>query len=196
MNVYLKDTNNKLDLGMKPLNGHGKVEASSHLYGSDDIVSTDDAQSDRKIFTVESSGGPKEEAFYFDNDRFDFSPIVVDAPVIVNQNELKAYAARLLEIIWKKDAKKLLVEMEPKIRDYATAFSSPEVMLRNSLVEQLTGLFSHEQLKRPSIEAIVLVPYCDGRVWALKMKPDLPLIYVSDDGSIMSLEIYVGTVDG
>jgi hypothetical protein len=86
--------------------------------------------------------------------------------------------------------------MEPKIRDYATAFSSPEVMLRNSLVEQLTGLFSHEQLKRPSIEAIVLVPYCDGRVWALKMKPDLPLIYVSDDGSIMSLEIYVGTVDG
>jgi len=197
INVYLvKGKENRLDIWMKPLTGQGKVQASTYRYGNSDVVSTDDAQNDRDVFTVQSADGVKEQTFYFGNDIFDFSAILVDAPVIDEENELNAYAAQLLDIIGRKAVKELVAEMEPKVRDYAVGFSSPEAPIRMSLEEQLATLLSDEKLDVPSIENVVLIPYCDRRVWALREKPDQPLIHISDNGSIMSLEIYVGTVDG
>ena len=197
VNLYLIGKKNELKIRIKPnTDGPGKVEASTYLYGASEIVSTDDAQGDREKFIVESMDGSKEATFYFDNDKFDFSAVISEGPVIDQESELKAYAAELLTILKKKDIKTLLSEMDPKVRDYAISFSAAEETLINSLKGQLTEILSHNKLKKPSIDDIIYVPYCGGRLWGLKIKPDLPFVYISEDDTVISLEIYVGTANG
>src|SRR5690606_30390577 len=117
VNVYLIGKNNRLQIALKPHQGkHGRVEASPYLYGAGDVVSTDDEQADRKKFIVETSGEEKNEVFSFDNPRFDFSHVLVEAPVVKDEQSLRTYAAKLLDLIARKDADQLVAEMQPKVR--------------------------------------------------------------------------------
>lgn len=197
VNLYLIGKKNKLEIRIKPnTNTPGKVQASTYLYDASEVVSTDDEQNDREIFKVESSDGVKEAVFYFDNDKFDFSTVISQGPVIDQESELKAYASELLTLIKKKDVKQLLSAMKPKVRDYAISFSAPEETLVKSLEGQLSEMLSESKLKKPSIDDIGFVSYCGGRLWRLKIKPDLPFIYASEDDNVISLDIYVAKVDG
>ncbi len=195
VNVYLAGRKNELKIWMKPLDGPAKVVVSAYLYDDSDVVSTDDAQPGRKEFVVESSGEPKEQVFHFDSGKFDFSEVFLDAPVIAMGPELNTYAAALLKMIGGTDVKGLLAEMNPKVRDYALAFSAPEEVLRTSLEEQLSMFLSDEKLVKPIPEEITWTSYCEGRVWALRGSSGRALLYI-DDGNDQSLEIYVALVDG
>lgn len=196
VNLYLIGKNNELEVTVKPHTGkQSRVDASAYLYGASDVVSTDDAQADRKVFTVEASGEEKQGVFVFDNEKFNFANVLAGAPVIGDEKVLRAYAAELIESIRKKDVGKLLTEMQPKIRDYAASFSAPEEALKESLKGQLTEMLGNASLKKASAEDITFTPYCDGRIWALRIKPNIPFLYIKEDDSEMTLEIFVG-MDG
>lgn len=197
VNLYLIGKNNKLDITLKPHAGkQGRVEASPYLYDAGDVVSSDDAQPDRRVFTLETSGEEKRSVFSFDNERFDYAHVLVDAPVVSDENALRAYAATLIRSIQAKDVESLLKEMHPKVRDYAASFSAPEEALNESLRGQLAEMLGNANLRKASAEEITFTPYCDGRVWALRINPDVPFFYIKDEESEMALEVFVGMQEG
>lgn len=193
VNLFLVGKDNNLVIRIKPLQGEGWVQAAIYTYGQSDIVSTDDEQS-AEVYKLASGGPEKEASFSFSNERFDFSHSLTEPPV-TTEKEVRAYAARLLDIIGQRNARAYLEEMQPAIADYRLAFSAQQIS-PGALESQFSGLFSDPGLKVPDARNLRCIPRNDGRIWELRQDDGRPLIFISQKDGSASLEVFVAKING
>ncbi|MBD3319039.1 hypothetical protein GF342_03980 [Candidatus Woesearchaeota archaeon] len=158
------------------------------------VVSTDRQQSDLMNFSFskELEKGPLTKTFTFTSTGANFSNRLVSAPILEDKNALLDYAMNVQKAILDKDKEALQRHMKTKMLDYAKAFGVPdEHMLQeldnfiHMMFQEKPILFTREQVKA--------TPWCDKRIWELKVTPDNALLRTKEG---WTMPVFVGLVDG
>jgi len=194
INLALVGENNELKIIAKPLSDNAFIGGSIALYGGGDIVSSDDDKEGVLTFNFNIEDKTT-KTFTFNNDRFDFSDILTNTPVIDDEDRIINYAVEILAMIERRDTKALLEQLEPKISDYAESFSvEKSLMVENMkmVLNESVFFMQRDKVQRGDIKPEA---HCGGRVWELRANGH-PLIYTINEETAQQMEIYVAEVDG
>jgi len=195
INLALIGKGNELEVVAKPLGPNAFVSGGISPYGGGEMVSSDDERSGVLKFDFRADKEVR-KTFEFDNERYDYSQVLVESPVIRDIERLRDYGVKLQALIAQKKNKELIDEMKPKIEATAIAFSvEPSIMYENMQQVLSDNIFTTNWQK---VERQEIVPksFCKGKVWELSTADNKPLIYAEEDGGSTQMAIYVAEVDG
>lgn len=196
VNLALIGKDNRLLIKTAPLGDNAMTSGSIALYKGSEVVSTNDQKEPIVSFEIDIVK-PENRVFTFDNDRFDFSKVLIDSEPLDDTSALADYAMKLRGWVNQKDIQALLEQMEPKIDDYAEAYSVSADVIRQSLQESFTSDLFNVDWQEVKREEIVPVPYCDGRMWELTVSSDhRPLFFSETEEGSTALQVYVASING
>lgn len=195
VNLALIGEGNKLLVFAKPLGENAFVKGSIAVYKSGEVVSSDDEKEKILEFTMDASR-EQERIITFDNEQFDFSELLVKTPVLTDTTRMVEYAMKLKHWVQNKDIGTLIDHMEPKVRDYAAAYSVSEEVIRESLKQSFTGDMFQIEWEEVKTEDVIPVSYCDGRLWELTTSQGHALFYSATNDGHTSLPVYIAEVNG
>jgi len=136
--------------------------------------------------------------FQFDNqeppsfkDRFYEGPVIQDERLVLN------YGLHLLKLLETKNDQQLYREFKPKLDDYNLAYPT----FREDDAVTFPAFFREEffpggPITNLSVDQIGIRPWCNGRIWEIYAKPDLPFFRTSGlNGQVNEMEIFAANVD-
>jgi len=194
VNLALIGKNNTLKIVAKPTGDNAFVNGDIVPYKGGEMVGTDDDREGVLSFEF-STENESIKTFEFNNDRYDYSDILINTPKIEDEERLKDYAIELVAMVERRDTENLLEQLRPKIEDYAKAYTvESDIMIQNMRQVLNENIFTmkREKVQREDIE---LVSHCDGRLWELRQNGH-PLIYRETENGSEQMEVYVGEIDG
>lgn len=195
INLALIGKNNVLKVVARPMGENAFVTGNITSYQGSEVVSTDDEKPGVLTFRQDVTK-ELDLNYVFDNEKFDFSRVLKESPVIQDSSRLINYALKLESWIKNKDTKALLKQMSPKINDYAASYSVPSDIMEESMKQSLTNDMFETNWEEVNKHEIVPVSYCGGRVWELTTGKGHPLFYTENEEGSTSLHIFVAKVDG
>jgi hypothetical protein len=142
---------------------------------------------------------PISETYTFDNDDgLSFKNRLVDAPAIKDEKIILEYARHLRDLIRQRSTNELFEEYKVKLQDYDIAYpgeAEPDNFewFKNLMEKKYYPSGPVDDFKD---EELLLVPWCDGRVWELALKPDRAFFCTrGQNGRKLKIEAYVGAID-
>jgi hypothetical protein len=190
------------------------ISGAIKQYGTDDISGPENGriisaidfeivkqnrQKDAGIIPNLAALFPISETYSFDNeDGLSFKDRLIDAPVIKDENVVLDYARHLRELIQQRNTKELFEEYKTKLDDYDNAYPDQK---EEDNFEWFKKLMEKKYYPRGPVddfkdEELLLVPWCDGRVWEIALKPDRAFFCTKGlNGKRLSIEVFVGMID-
>lgn len=149
---------------------------------------------------------PVEMTVWFDSpETQSFAEHLTDAPVIEDTTALKDYAIKLRDLMRRQDSRGIYEELKVKTRDYNEAYYGSEGF--RSWKETLENHYASGLRTEFEREDIGLRPLLGGRIWEIYVedgkldqpwKPTGRRFFKTrgEDGTIWSMRVIVGKVDG
>jgi len=188
------------------------ISGTIKRYGEDDFTGPETGQLLTKIdftdvitkskalsfkITDPSKLFPLSKEFKFDNDELSFRNRLLEAPIIIDEKMLLAYAEKLRDIIARQDVEELYKEYKPKLDDYTIAYPKQFPDPKQWFIDFLKNdFFPGGPITDFKRDAIGLKSWCGGRIWEIFVKPEQEFFRNKGlDGDINTMELFVGMVD-
>jgi hypothetical protein len=141
---------------------------------------------------------PLKLSYAFESEGVSFKKRLLEADKITDKNKVLQYAVTIRDLLAKQDLNGLYREYEPKLDDYAIAYPG-ELPDKRAWFDNFmkNDFFPGGPVTGFAPDDIEARPWCDGRIWEVFIKPYTPFFTNAGlDGSINSIEMFVGVVDG
>jgi len=169
------------------------IDAKLKLYSEDDVSAPENGE----VLDSQSSEGLTPIEFIFDNEKLDFSNTFRKSVKVEDEDWIETYALKLKDLFENSDIDQLMIEFEPKLKELALAYYEPfseykaqfSNYMRYEIIQNSPKMDWDEKMLR-------LVPYCDKRLWELRVGDSEFVITEPDsEGYENVVRVFVGVVE-
>ena len=129
----------------------------------------------------------------------DFSQLFLNNPAIDDEESIIKYALHLKNLLTEGDVDALFGEFKNKLLDFSNAYFEDPGINRDLFYSSFEEDLAPENLILSYRDQdIIVLSWCEGRIWEIRIKPDLPFIQSREDseGNSYSIHVFVAIVEG
>jgi hypothetical protein len=171
------------------------VKGAIKIHVKGDISAPDTGEEIIKI-NIENQPFSK---IYFNNETFSFKEIMLETVGFRDENKIKEYGIKLLNLLEGNKTEDLLEEFAPKFVDHAIAYYKEYDNLNEEFKEFIkTNYYPNSPITDIKKEQIFLQSFADNKFWQIRVFPNEMLFRTEPDieNDVYSMDIFVGMYKG